>query len=267
MLMADPRRAPEQARQLGAGARHPHGHVVFADADNVGDLGVAQAFERQHDDLPQAERQRLHRGLQALVPLLLRERVLRIGSRDAATGASSSSELHPPPLPMLDVADRAVVGDPKHERPLRTRRRESAAAPARRRARCPGPDPAAAPGRARNWVPAAAARVVLLQQPRAMSELSGPRRSPAVPPQHRLAAQQPRRAHRHCRRGERHHRQPARPGARRRLAPDEIDDEHVLAEHGANPIQGAGWSVPNAKRKPGIIGAKMSNDSWVCASL
>ena len=80
---------------------------------------LAQAFERQHHDLAQAERQRLHRGLQALAPLLLRQRVLRIRLPVAATGASSSSGVGAAPLPVIDVADRAVVGDAEHERALR----------------------------------------------------------------------------------------------------------------------------------------------------
>ena len=83
----------EQARQGGSRAGEAHGHVVFGDADDLRHLRVAQAFEREHHHLAQSDRQGRHRGLQALVPLLQRQRVFERELSDAQAYLAGSFPL------------------------------------------------------------------------------------------------------------------------------------------------------------------------------
>ena len=47
-----------------------------------------------------------------------------------------------------------------------------------------------------------------------------------------------------------------------------VGDQHVLADHRSERHPRAPAAIdPNANRKPGIIGRKISIDSLVCASL
>ena len=186
-LMKGPPRAAEQARQGGAGAGQPHRHIVFADADDLRHFGVAEAFQGEHHDLAQAERQRLHGRAQPFVALFCADGVFGIGLRRRPPARRRRTCRC-----AAAASDRLAYARLWAMRNTNVRREQSPrnlGAPARAQARCPGRDP----------VPRRVALVARREPPNACScssrsarsdhrELSAAirHRSRAASPQHRF---------------------------------------------------------------------------------